>query len=236
MPTITRAPSPEQFARAFKTEFEKAVKEVAGQDGRLSRAEARRIAGPYADNALNYLERTGQQSVSVQKLVGAAERYAFVQAQKAAGPDGRVSLADGGKLSGDLRLDFFKLRGKEVGDRGTTTVEARRNAYEANFDPEMSSWTMPADWLVANLREAGIPAALRGTDAEKLIADELKEFEGVITSDNLNLYKNPADGTWGVLYEQDGELFGKLWLFDEQGRQVAAAKSYDDGTLAWLDR
>ena len=82
MPTITQAPSPKEFANAWTRGFAAAVRSEAGRDGRLSLREAKRIAeqggnlATYGDNAVNYLEKTGQKSVSVNKLIGKGHDYA----------------------------------------------------------------------------------------------------------------------------------------------------------------
>lgn len=119
MPTLTKAPSPKDFASAWTRGFAAAVRSEAGKDGRLSRKEAERIAeqggalAQFGDNAVNYLEHTGQKSVSVDKLIGKAHDYAFAVAEKAAGSNQRLSLVEAKNLPEDLRGDFFALRGKE---------------------------------------------------------------------------------------------------------------------------
>ena len=65
---------------------EKAVRDAAGRDGRLSKNEAKKIAqrsdalALWGDNAVNYLDKTGQKTVSVDKLIGAGYRYAAFHA------------------------------------------------------------------------------------------------------------------------------------------------------------
>jgi hypothetical protein len=112
MPTLTAAPSPATFAKAFTRGFAGAVRDAAGKDGRLSTNEASHVAAPFKDNAENFLKATGQKSVSVEKLISSGYKYAYALAEKAAGPDGRVSLADGDKLPADLKTDYLKLRGR----------------------------------------------------------------------------------------------------------------------------
>jgi len=101
--------TPATFAKAFTAGFADAVRDVAGTDGRISENEAKKVAEPYRDNALHFLEKTGQKSVSVDKLIGRAHDYAFATAKKAAGPDGHLSAVDIRALPEDLQLDAQKL-------------------------------------------------------------------------------------------------------------------------------
>jgi hypothetical protein len=108
--------STKTFTETWFKKFEENVRAVAGIDGRLSLNEARRISQRsdanrlWGDNAVDYLEAKGQKSVSVAKLLEAGRAYAYANAVKAAGPDGRLSAADGLKLPADLRDDFIYLR------------------------------------------------------------------------------------------------------------------------------
>lgn len=118
MPRIPKTPSPAAFASTWSADFRAAVQKAAGKDGRLTLSEAKKLAARpdadklFADNALNYLKATGKQSVSVEVLAKAAHAYAQRAAEVAAGPDKKLSLADGKKLPDDLKEDFFFLRGK----------------------------------------------------------------------------------------------------------------------------
>ena len=120
MPRIPKTPSPSTFAATWSTDFKEAVTKAAGKDGRLTLSEATKLAARpdadrlFADNAVNYLKATGKQSVSVEVLAKAAHAYAQRAAEVAAGPDKKVSLADGAKLPDDLKEDFFFLRGKST--------------------------------------------------------------------------------------------------------------------------
>ncbi|MFO0599933.1 MAG: nuclease A inhibitor family protein [Myxococcaceae bacterium] len=126
MPKISSAPSPKLFAETWATEFKEAVKRAAGKDGRLSISEAQKLAARpdadrvFADNALNYFKTTGKKTVSIDVLATEMKAYAQRAAETAAGPDGKMSLADGAKLPTDLVEDFFMLRGKPA--PGTTPV------------------------------------------------------------------------------------------------------------------
>src|ERR1041385_3933349 len=128
--TLTAAPKTAAFAKAFADAFAAEVNKVAGNNGRLEKKEAAQVAEPFRDNAVNYLEHTGQKSVSVEKLIGAAERYAFVQGQKVESASGRVTFAGGAKLIGDLRADYFTLRGRI----DALTPTQRKDVMLANYD------------------------------------------------------------------------------------------------------
>lgn len=127
MPRIPNTPSVRTFTETWSTDFKEAVTKAAGKDGRLTMSEAKKLGERpdadklFADNAINYLKATGKQSVSVEVLATSAKAYAQRQAELAAGPDGKVSLADGKKLAPDLREDFFMLRGKTVGPAAPAT-------------------------------------------------------------------------------------------------------------------
>ncbi|MFH1811737.1 MAG: hypothetical protein ABIJ09_23560 [Pseudomonadota bacterium] len=122
MSVLNRAPKVTQFVEAWSQRFERAVKDAAGRDGRLSLNEARSIAERddglrlWADNAVNYLESKGQQTVSVRKLLGAAERYAFASATRIAGSNQQISLLEARLLPPDLVDDFFMLRGQRAAE------------------------------------------------------------------------------------------------------------------------
>jgi len=82
MPKLAHTPTVGEFASAWTAQFAAAVRGAGGRDGRLSRNEAAKIAqgkgalASWGDNAVNYLERTGQKSVSIDKLIGKGRRYA----------------------------------------------------------------------------------------------------------------------------------------------------------------
>ena len=134
MPRIPNTPTPRAFAETWTADFKEAVKKAAGKDGRLTISEAKKLAARpdadkvFADNALNYLKATGKQSVSVEVLATSAKAYAQRAAEVAAGPDGKLSLADGAKLPSDLKEDFFMLRGKTVPGTTPSPVSALAEA------------------------------------------------------------------------------------------------------------
>jgi hypothetical protein len=244
MNTLKGAPSPQGFARAFAKEFGAAVKDAAGRDGRLSANEAKSIAEPFRDNALNYLEKTGQKSVSVNKLIGAAERYAFIHADKASGGDGRVSLKDGEKLSGDLRADFFALRGRALpGDEPTLTADQRRAGFERFYDPwnedteeGMMDYSFPASMLLTHIDGGGsedISKVPPGSDLDKDVRKMIADREDVVSYDTEQLLQNPDDGSFALYYSQDGETFQMLTVYDDAGARLGVQRHFDDGSEDW---
>jgi hypothetical protein len=117
MSKISQSPSPSTFAKAWAKQFEKSVKSVAGKDGRLSVAEAQKLSASagakkaFADEALDFFDRTGQQTVSVPKLVKTVRTEVENAAKQAAGADGRLSQADLEKLPAHLKADVAVLQG-----------------------------------------------------------------------------------------------------------------------------
>jgi len=118
MSKISQSPSPATRADAWAKQFEKGVKKVAGADGRLSVNEAKKLAettGPgkaFVDEAMDFFQRTGQQTVSVPKLVSTLRGQVEASAKKAAGADGRLSAADLAKLPKHLQADVAVLKGE----------------------------------------------------------------------------------------------------------------------------
>jgi hypothetical protein len=119
------------FTQEWTTRFEAAIKSAAGRDGRLSRTEARRLgertdsAGLFSDSAVKLIDSFGTQSASVNKLVDVARVEVERAAKLAAGPDGRLSLADAKKLPIDLRDDFKWLRSSGVEPKQYTDAELK---------------------------------------------------------------------------------------------------------------
>jgi hypothetical protein len=119
MPKITGSPSVNTFTTVWTTEFTAAVKRAAGSNGKLSAAEAKKMATQtngdqlFADSALSLLKAKGNKAQAVDTLAADAKAYAQRAAQVAAGADGKLSLADGAKLPTDLVEDFFFLRGQK---------------------------------------------------------------------------------------------------------------------------
>ena len=116
--TLASAPSAQRFADAWSTAFADAVRSVAGNDGRLSRAEVARLAARtdssalFADDAQAWLDAHSQQSVGVDKLIRETKAAALAAAKTAAGADGKLSLEDGKKLPSTLQKDYLWLRGR----------------------------------------------------------------------------------------------------------------------------
>ena len=118
MPRIPKTPTVKTFVETWSADFKEAVKKAAGPDGKLTSAEAKKLAKHpssdrmFADTAVNYFKTTGTKSVDVDVIAADMKAYAQRAATAAAGADGTLSLADGKKLPTDLKEDFFVLRGK----------------------------------------------------------------------------------------------------------------------------
>lgn len=131
MPIFKTAPTVQAFTEEWTTRFEKAITAAAGRDGRLSRVEASRLAersdsaGLFSNTAVKLLDSFGQQSASVNKLVDVARIEVERAAKLAAGPDGRLSLADAKKLPADLQDDFAWLRTSGVEPKQYTDAELK---------------------------------------------------------------------------------------------------------------
>lgn len=122
-----RAPTPTALADAWIARYGQAVKDAAGRDGRLSRAEAARMAQgtpeqqQVADNVAAFFDRTGQQTVSAERFL-AAERARIVdEAGRVAGRGNTVSL---------LEARQFERAAPRIGQswvrRGGATARRRR--------------------------------------------------------------------------------------------------------------
>lgn len=118
-------PTPRQFADAWAEQFGDVVRQAGGRDGRLSQAEARRIAKRDApdflasDNAVNFFKATGQKTVSVEKFIRVASEYVEREASAVAGSNQKLSLLEARCLPKDLKDDFMFLRGKGLPERRT---------------------------------------------------------------------------------------------------------------------
>jgi hypothetical protein len=122
----TRAPTPSALADAWIARYGQAVRDAAGRDGRLSRAEADRMTAgtplqqEAADNVAAFFDRTGQQTVSAERFL-AAERARIVdEAGRVAGRGNRVSLLEARLLPRDLADDARALRGAPATPAPTT--------------------------------------------------------------------------------------------------------------------
>jgi len=148
-PRIPNTPSVRIFTETWSKDFSEAVTRAAGKDGRLSIAEARKLAasaGPervFADNALSHFEATGKKSVSVEVLAREMTAYAQRAAELAAGPDKKLSLADGARLPGDLVEDFFMLRGKAA--PGAQPAPSALPAVQAALEAASAGLFMPSE-------------------------------------------------------------------------------------------
>ena len=124
-PKLPGNPTATQFADTWIREvFAPAVKELAGQDGRITASELaddpslKGVAALALDEAQHLFETQGQSSVEVQELVEAARRYALSQANVAAGQDGHLSVQDALMLPAGLQDDLSFLQTEELNKRG----------------------------------------------------------------------------------------------------------------------
>ncbi len=112
-------PTPAQLSAAYREVFDSVIDAAGGKDGRISVASAERLAERsdagklVADNILNYLEKTGQKTVGVAKFQGVVADYVKREAEKAAGPNQRLSLVEIRNLPTDLIADAQHLRGRD---------------------------------------------------------------------------------------------------------------------------
>lgn len=151
MPRIPNTPTVRTFTETWTADFKEAVKKAAGKDGRLTLTEAKKLAastGPekaFADNAVNYLQTTGKKSVSVEVIAKEMSAYAQRAAEQAAGPDKRLSLADGAKLPTDLVEDFFMLRGKPAPGAVTPSGPSVLPEVQAALETASAGLWMPSE-------------------------------------------------------------------------------------------
>jgi uracil-DNA glycosylase len=114
----TRLPpsaTPKTFARAIESAFKDTATRVAGGDGVIDPQDAKNALaslGEHESFARSTFEKLarGTKTVSVSALVDAQAVRAQKAAERASGPDGRLSKADAAKLPADLRLAFHALR------------------------------------------------------------------------------------------------------------------------------
>lgn len=157
-------PTPEQFADAHRNRFADVLRDAAGKDGRLSRSEAGRVddrGDPdwlVANNAADFFERTGQKTVSVEKLIRVIHEDAAGEASAVAGPNQRLSLIEARDLPERFRADFFYLRGKGLPARvDPSDVRAWAvQQVEAALDQESATRLAGPPWQVRGQRPIGI--------------------------------------------------------------------------------
>ncbi len=120
MAKLKGTPTSAEFAKAWTRSFAGAVRGEANARGRLTRAGAERIEARsdelrhFGDNASDWLERAGQQSVKAEKLIAAGYAEALSAAEAVAGDNDRVSLTEARALPSNLAPDFYALRGKPI--------------------------------------------------------------------------------------------------------------------------
>jgi hypothetical protein len=145
----TRAPSPSALADAWIARYAQAVRDAAGQDGRLSRNEAARMTDgtplqrEAADNVAAFFDRTGQQTVSAERFL-AAERARIVdEASRVAGRGNRVSLVEARLLPRELAHDALALRG--AAPPTTTPTPSPPSPVVALLGPVVQGLSFPSE-------------------------------------------------------------------------------------------
>lgn len=124
---LPAGPSPQRFADAWvKDVLAPAVEKMAGNNNTVDISELDADLAAEAllaqDNVRDFLESSGGPSMTKEELLEAGRQYALQNATSAAGPDGRISMADSERLPENLQADFKYLRTGElegvVDDRG----------------------------------------------------------------------------------------------------------------------
>lgn len=117
MPAISRTPSPRTFADAYREQvLRPAAQKLAGANVRISPGEARNagrvLSGMdrLAADLFVQLSRELAAPASIDEFVAAAAARALSAAGQAAGPDGRLSGADKGRLPAQLQAAFDYLQ------------------------------------------------------------------------------------------------------------------------------
>lgn len=138
-------PTPAQAAQAYADRFGAVIDSAGGKDGRISRASAERLAergdagALVSDNLVNYLDATGQKSVSANKFKAVVQDYVAATASAAAGANQKLSLLEIRNLPADLQADLKHLRGKDDLALFPTVT------FDENFlYPFLQTWTATA--------------------------------------------------------------------------------------------
>jgi hypothetical protein len=234
MARIPATPSVRTFVETWTTDFKAAVKQAAGKDGRLTLSEAQKLAKHpeadhvFADNAINYLKQTGKQSVGVETLAAEMKAYAERSARAAAGTDGRITLAEGAKLPGDLVEDFFLLRGKAVPSAvspgGGTLAEVKAKLVAATAGVSLISETDAKFGFVSGSSPAGSPIT-----ADVVRAQLTAQHDATI---GTLMYVDPADRSLAAksaVEERPWSAFiNRLTTpVDAEPMSIAAAKQFE---------
>lgn len=198
MALLSKTPSVGTFTEAWTKRFSEVVKEAAGKDGRLSASEAAKIANRtddgrvFADNAVNYLKAKGQKSVSADKLIEAGRAYAHATAEKAAGPDGRISKADQQKLPKDLFEDIQSLQGASPVPASPAGVAAELTALTKEMWNMSESESPVIPVFGAQIGTAPITAQLVASHVQALYEQHKDAMAGSQRFDTTPLTAQPV--------------------------------------------
>lgn len=138
--TLGSNPTVADTVDAYRKATAQVLDDAAGRDGRVSVTEAIRIrdrrdgGAAWSDDVLHVLDAAGQSTISRSKLERLLGTQFEAAASGAAGPDGRVSLADGRSMPARFRQDFAYLRGQLPADPAPlTAAELRALVQSAAF-------------------------------------------------------------------------------------------------------
>ncbi len=141
MPTLRTTPTVDKAANAWTRGFAAAVRDAAGDSGRLTPHKAEEMTGPYADNARNYFDHTGKHWANADTVIDSGARYVRANLSTAAGKDGKVSLADIRKLPADLVDDLLILRGRAPTGAGAgAALQKLKDAVKGTEIPDINDY------------------------------------------------------------------------------------------------
>ena len=188
MTRLPENPTSVQLANAWSAHHEAAIRAAAGRDGRFSANEAERMGevlglGGLSAAVLADLHESGNESVSVQKVLDRGRAVALQSARNVAGDDNRIDTAEARQLTPEYTFDYFLLRTDEA-ERPNTPVAMRLAALgvgtEASLRARRATY---AEVIAAHEKTiAGLEAELAAI--EKRIASKTGEAERLLQQKN----------------------------------------------------
>jgi hypothetical protein len=173
MPVLRSNPTVDKAANAWTRGFAAAVRDAAGDSGRVTPNKAKDMTGAYADNVQNYFQFSGKAWANADTVIDSGANYVRDRMTTAAGADGKLSLADIQKLPADLVDDVLILRGKLKPAKPMDTVALKAALKDMEID---------------RISEYGKSFDLQTYPASKSRIDILKEVIGYddLTDDEVN--------------------------------------------------